>query len=250
LKQKRKSDAAAETRSEKIAKTLSDRIVHGVYQSGDRLIEAALSKEFDVSHGPVRDALRILQRVGLVTINSFRGAQVTEVSVREVLDLYQVRSALVSIRARWIAEDSRRVDILREVEAPVARLLALADDDSDAEAFVAESFAVNNFLTESLSNHWLRSTIQALTLQTNRYSRLALLASSERRRESAHLWQTLLRAMSTGDGDLAEKVAAVLSLTARDAAIKYLTHGDASLGRGADVLLPDRKQSDIHASEA
>jgi DNA-binding GntR family transcriptional regulator len=157
---------------------------------------------------------------------------------------------LVSIRARWIAEDSRRVDILREVEAPVARLLALADDDSDAEAFVAESFAVNNFLTESLSNHWLRSTIQALTLQTNRYSRLALLASSERRRESAHLWQTLLRAMSTGDGDLAEKVAAVLSLTARDAAIKYLTDGDASLGRGAEVLLPDRKQTDIHASEA
>jgi DNA-binding GntR family transcriptional regulator len=247
LKQQRKTEAAAETRSEKIAKTLSDRIVHGVYQPGDRLIEAALSKEFEVSHGPVRDALRILQRVGLVTINSFRGAQVTEVSVREVLDLYQVRSALVSIRARWIAEDSRRVDILREVEAPVARLLALADDDSDA--FVAESFAVNNFLTESLSNHWLRSTIQALTLQTNRYSRLALLASSERRRESAHLWQTLLRAMSTGDGDLAEKVAAVLSLTARDAAIKYLTHGDASLGCGADVLLPDRKQSAIHASE-
>lgn len=215
---------AAETRSDRIAKVLSDRVIHGVYQPGDRLIEAALSKEFDVSHGPVRDALRILQRVGLVTISSFRGAQVTEISVREVLDLYQIRSALVGIRARWIAEDAHRADILRKVEGPVARLVALAE--TDAEAFVDESFVVNNLLTESLTNHWLRSTIEALTLQTSRYSRLALLASEHRRRESALLWQTLLQAMASGDGNLAEKAAQVLSLTARDAAVNYLVQGE------------------------
>ena len=239
---------AAETRSEQIAKTLSDRIIHGVYQPGDRLIEAGLSKEFDVSHGPVRDALRILQRVGLVTINPFRGAQVTEVSVREVQALYQVRSALVGIRARWIAENSQRADILRKVEGPIARLLVLAEDEADAEAFVDESFTVNNFLTNSLSNHWLRSTIQALTLQTSRYSRLALLASAGRRRKSALLWQALLQAMSSGDGDLAERVAEVLSLTARDAAVKYLTHDNSAgnPGQGAQTRLSAVTLSNIH----
>lgn len=228
MKQEPASTTAAQTRAEHIARILSDRIIHGVHQPGDRLIEAALSKEFDVSHGPVRDALRILQRVGLVTINSFRGAQVAEVSVREVLDLYQVRSALVGIRARWIAEDANRADVLSKVEAPVARLIGLAEREEDAEAFVDESFVVNNVLTDSLSNHWLRSTIQALTLQTSRYSRLALLASADRRRESALLWQLLLNAMASGDGDLAENVAQVLSLTARDAAVKYLTDDGAS----------------------
>lgn len=221
---------AGETRSERIAKVLSDRIIHGVYQPGDRLIEATLSKEFEVSHGPVRDALRILQRVGLVTISSYRGAQVTEISVREVLDLYQIRSALVGIRARWIAEDAHRAEILHKVEGPVARLVALAD--TDAEAFVDESFVVNNLLTESLTNHWLRATIEALTLQTSRYSRLALLASAHRRRESALLWQTLLHAMAAGDGDLAEKAAQVLSLTARDAAVNYLVQGEKEPVRG------------------
>lgn len=225
LNQRIKNSDAGAPRSQRIANVLSDRIIHGVYQPGDRLIEAALSKEFEVSHGPVRDALRILERVGLVTINSYRGAFVTEISIREVRDLYQVRSALVGIRARWIAEDTQRADILHKVEAPVARLVALAD--SDADAFVDESFVVNNLLTESLTNHWLRSIIEALTLQTSRYSRLALLASVERRRESALLWQTLLQAMASGDGDLAEKTAQVLSLTARDAAVKYLTENKA-----------------------
>lgn len=213
----------AETRSAKIAKILSDRVVHGTYRPGERLIESALSREFGVSHGPIRDALRILEKVGLVTINSFRGAEVTEISVREVNDLYQVRAALVSIRAKWIAQDPDRDAILCAVNEHIARLDALADEDSTAESFVAESFAVNNLLTDSLTNRWLRSTIQALTLQTSRYSRLALLASRDHRRESAHLWQALSHAMMSGDGDLAEKVGAVLSLTARDAAIRYLT---------------------------
>lgn len=207
---------------EQIASELSTRVVHGVYAPGYRLIEAVLSKEFGVSHGPIRDALRILQNSGLVTIHPYRGAHVTELSVREVRDLYQVRAALVSTRAKWIAEDPERQTILQLVERPIARLGALAVDPLKAEAFVMESFTINNVLTDSLPNRWLRSTIQAITLQTSRYSRLALLADALRRQESAHLWRMLFDAMVSGESDLAEKVATTLSLTARDAAIKYL----------------------------
>jgi DNA-binding GntR family transcriptional regulator len=207
---------------EQIATTLSERVVQGAYQPGERLIEAALSAEFGVSHGPIRDALRILQGYGLVTIHPHRGAHITQYSVAEVRELYQVRAALVSIRARWIAEDPERGRILEQVKAPLARLKALAEQPEQAEAFVAESLLVNTLLTDSLPNRWLRATIQGLTLQTSRYSRLALLASHERRQESAHLWRLLHAAMTAGDGDLAEKVAGTLSLTARDAAVKYL----------------------------
>src|SRR5688500_7305206 len=175
---------------EQIAATLSDRVIHGSYPPGHRLIEAALSQEFGVSHGPIRDALRILQASGLVTIHPYRGARVTQLSVREVRELYEVRAALVSIRARWIAEDPQphRAKILELVEARIARLAALADDEQNAEEFSDESAAVNNLLTDSLPNRWLRSTIQAITLQTSRYSRLALVGSRERRQEAAQLW--------------------------------------------------------------
>jgi len=214
---------------EQIAAKLSERVILGVYKPGDRLIEAGLSAEFGVSHGPIRDALRMLQASGLVTIHPYRGAHVTLLSVREVRELYQVRAALVSIRARWIAEDPNRSQILVQVEEPLRRLPALAEKDTNAEKFIAETFRINNALTESLPNRWLRSTIQAITLQTNRYSHLALVASAERRVESAHLWRMLVDAMKAGDGDLAEKVAATLSLTARDAAVKYLEKQSSTL---------------------
>ena len=207
---------------EQIAQKLSSRVIQGEYQPGYRLIEAELSREFGVSHGPIRDALKILQASGLVTIHAYRGAHITQLSVREVRELYQVRAALVSIRARWIAEDPHHRDVLSEVEAPIKRLAQLAASARDAAEFVAESLRVNNALTDSLPNRWLRTTLQAITLQTSRYSRLALLGSAQRRQEAAHLWRLLYEAMLSADGDLAEGVARTLSLTARDAAVKYL----------------------------
>src|SRR5690606_19773520 len=97
-----------ETISDRIVRKLSSQIIEGIYKPGARLREAALSKEFGVSHGPVRDALKMLQAYGLVVIHPYRGAQVTELSIPEVEELYEIRAALVGIRARWIAEDPNR----------------------------------------------------------------------------------------------------------------------------------------------
>jgi len=213
--------APVQTLPEKIAEVLSTRVIEGRYHPGERLIESGLTREFGVSHGPVRDALRILQNCGLVTIHPYRGAQVTELSVREVTELYQVRAALVGLRARWFAEDPDRAELVEQVGGPIGRLAAIAADDTRADEYLAAAFAVNRMLTECLANRWLRSTLQALTLQTSRYTRLAL-ATPERRRESARLWATLLDAIRTGDGDRAQQLAADISLTTRDAAIRRL----------------------------
>ncbi len=114
------------TLPEKIAQSLADRIVSGRYRPGERLMETALAKELGVSHGPVRDALRQLQNAGLVTISPYRGAYVTDYSEREIRELYEVRAALVGLRARWLAEDPAREEVLSQVDEPIARLSRLA----------------------------------------------------------------------------------------------------------------------------
>ena len=215
------SAVLSQTLPEKIAATLGDGIISGIYPPGARLVEAALVKEYGVSHGPIRDGLRILQSSGLVVIHPYRGAEVTALSVREVKEIYQVRAALVGLRARWLAEDEQRAEIVAQVEAPIARLGALATATDSAQEYTAVALSINRALTESLSNRWLRSMLQALTLQTSRYTRLAL-ATGERRRESASHWRTLLDAIKAGDGERAEKIASTISLATRDAAIKHL----------------------------
>ena len=211
----------SQTLPEKLAAALAERIAHGGYAAGERLIEAALVKEFGVSHGPVRDALRMLQSAGLVTIHPYRGAQVTAISVREVKEIYQVRAALVGLRARWLAEDEGRAELIKQVQEPVRRLATVAETDESGEEYIALAQSINRIFTESLTNRWLRSMLQALTLQTSRYTRLAL-ATRERRRESARSWNELLDAIEAGDGDRAERIASTISLGTRDAAIKHL----------------------------
>ncbi len=208
-----------QTLPEKVAATLAERIVEGSYPPGSRLIEALLSKEFGLSHGPIRDALRSLQHAGLVTILPYRGAVVTDVTVREIRELYQVRAALVGLRARWIAEDPQRAELVAKVKAPIARMQQLAGKDRAEYTRVA--LMVNRTLTESLSNNWLRSTLASLMLQTSRYTRLAL-ASVAHQKYSAKQWQALLDAIEAGDGEAAEKIAATLSQATRDEATKFL----------------------------
>lgn len=209
----------ARTLSEKITATLAERIVDGTYPPGSRLIEALLSKEFGLSHGPIRDALRSLQHAGLVTILPYRGAVVTDVTVRETRELYQVRAALVGLRARWIAEDPQRDELVRQVRSPIARMRQLAG--RNRAEYTRTALMVNRMLTDSLSNHWLRSTLASLMLQTSRYTRLAL-ASAAHQKYSARQWQALLDAIEAGDGKRAEKIAATLSQATRDEAARFL----------------------------
>ncbi|MBX3664226.1 MAG: GntR family transcriptional regulator [Burkholderiales bacterium] len=224
-------NALNQTLPEKIAEMLAERIVDGRYPPGSRLVEAVLSEEFGSSHGPVRDALRLLQSAGLVTILPYRGAVVSDISVREVRELYQVRAALVGLRARWIAEDPQRDDLVGKVAAPIAQLRKLAGRDTGG--YTRTALLVNRSFTESLTNRWLRTTLSALMLQTSRYTRLAL-ASPAHQRYSAKQWQALLDAIRAGDGDRAEHIAAALSQATRDQAIKFLEQesGTAGTARG------------------
>ena len=208
-----------QTLPEKIAAALAERIVDGSYPPGARLVEAVLSKTFGSSHGPVRDALRLLQAAGLVTILPWRGAVVSEISVREIRELYQVRAALVGLRARWIAEAPERDTLIAAVAPAIARMQTLAGRDT--AAYVQTAFEVNTAFTDSLSNRWLNTTLSALMLQTRRYTRLAL-ASAAHQRYSARQWKALLGAIRSGNGERAERIAATLSQATRDEAIRAL----------------------------
>ncbi|HJM48435.1 MAG TPA: winged helix-turn-helix domain-containing protein, partial [Alphaproteobacteria bacterium] len=54
--------------SEQIAERLSQEILAGTYQPGQRVLEQHIAGRFEVSRGPVREALRLLQRDGVIEI--------------------------------------------------------------------------------------------------------------------------------------------------------------------------------------
>lgn len=99
-----------------IAEELKRLIYSGEIQPGDRLNEAALALRMGTSRGPIREAIRMLTGLGLVTAVPNRGVFVREISVREMLEIYELRALLFGFAAERACEhldDSHRIKLER-----------------------------------------------------------------------------------------------------------------------------------------
>jgi DNA-binding GntR family transcriptional regulator len=87
-----------------IAEQLKQLIYAGEFKAGERLNEAALAVRMGTSRGPIREAIRILAGIGLVTAVMNRGVFVRQVSVREMLEIYDLRALVFGFAAERAAE--------------------------------------------------------------------------------------------------------------------------------------------------
>jgi DNA-binding GntR family transcriptional regulator len=95
----------AEGLSRSIAEQLKQLIYAGEFKAGDRLNEAALAARMGTSRGPIREAIRILTGTGLVTPVVNRGVFVRQVSIREMLEIYDLRALVFGFAAERAAEN-------------------------------------------------------------------------------------------------------------------------------------------------
>lgn len=191
------------TLPQQVASRIGDSILDGTRAPGTWLREADLAREFGTSRGPVRDALRLLEREGLVRIHPRRGAQVTELSVSDVADLFEVRSQLFIVVARRLAQqrDPEYIDALTHA---VRRMERLAP--GDAKGYAEAVFKASLLSAAACGNDRVRDILTSLSLQMFRYTRLGLL-SHERRKRSLALWKATLNAVRTGNVERAAAAA-------------------------------------------
>ncbi|MEY8522607.1 GntR family transcriptional regulator [bacterium 1XD8-76] len=83
---------------------LRDDILSGKYKEHEELKEVAIGEELGVSRTPVREAFRQLELEGLIQIIPNKGAFVTGITVKDVKDIYMIRSKLEGLCARWATE--------------------------------------------------------------------------------------------------------------------------------------------------
>ncbi|MEJ7928698.1 FCD domain-containing protein [Ramlibacter sp. AN1015] len=94
----------------RIAEDLKRLIYEGEFAPGDRLNEAALALRMGTSRGPIREAVRVLTGWGLVTSVPNRGVFVRKLSVREMLEVYELRAVLFGYGAEMAAERANEAD--------------------------------------------------------------------------------------------------------------------------------------------
>lgn len=86
--------AAGPVASQRIADVLADRILTGILAPGSRIIQDELAEEFRASRIPVREALRILETRGLVTLRANAGAWVSAMTLRDLGLSYEIRERI------------------------------------------------------------------------------------------------------------------------------------------------------------
>ena len=88
----------------RVFQKLRDDILSGKYKEHEELKEVAIGEELGVSRTPVREAFRQLELEGLIQIIPNKGAFVTGITVKDVKDIYMIRSKLEGLSARWATE--------------------------------------------------------------------------------------------------------------------------------------------------
>lgn len=88
----------------RVFQKLRDDILSGKYKEHEELREVTIGEELGVSRTPVREAFRQLELEGLIQIIPNKGAFVTGITVKDVKDIYMIRSKLEGLCARWATE--------------------------------------------------------------------------------------------------------------------------------------------------
>lgn len=123
-------------RSELIADAVRSSILRGHFQPGDKLDQQDIADELAVSRIPVREALRMLDAEGMITIIANKGARVTERTPEELAELYYIRGLLEGAAAERAAghmseerlEGMKSIIELADQTNEVNRLLELNND--------------------------------------------------------------------------------------------------------------------------
>jgi DNA-binding GntR family transcriptional regulator len=162
-----RSGPALQSLPEQIAERIFTAIAGGEYAPGERIREEALAEEFEVSRGPVREALRILEKDSVVRILPNRGAHVTQLSVKEVSDIFEVRRTLFgAMIGRLTAEEASA--LAATLGGDIRTLDALAQDPDGGPAYFETMFRLSRIVREACSNDRMSEILGSLARQTLR----------------------------------------------------------------------------------
>ncbi|MES3000842.1 MAG: GntR family transcriptional regulator [Pseudomonadota bacterium] len=211
-------DGALQTMPEQLAERIYALIVAGRYPPGARIREEEMSEIFGVSRGPVREAVRILERDSVVRVLPNKGAQVTLLSARELDNIFEIRRVLAGAMVRRLGAPQPALEA--RFKSGVEQLERLAAD-ADAGPYVAVSVNLLLTLAQASGNGMFASVLRSLARQSWRYTQLAL-TDPRRRLQSAKNWRKLFEAIVRGESELAVQAMEKLVDDARQGALKRL----------------------------
>ncbi|WP_458407435.1 GntR family transcriptional regulator [Anaerotignum sp.] len=185
--------------------TLRDAILTGKLVPGERLMENQLAEKLGVSRTPVREALRMLELENLVELVPRKGAQVLDMSEKDIVNILEVRSALEGLATSLACKKMTKEDLqqLKNMEVDFEKAVA----DNDVEHFVDIDEDFHDLIFAATENDKLINIFRNLRIQLYRY-RMAQAKNNETSMSTivAH-HRSIIRAIENHDAEEGASIA-------------------------------------------
>lgn len=175
---------------------------------GDCVSEQQLADQLGMSRTPVREALHTLERDGLVTIIPRKGTFVREISVEDIVEIYNLREVIEGLAAR-LAAPLIDQDILAKLDEDFAEIGKLAArnnwqlPDDKLEELIASDFALHDRIVRSCRSPRLVQISETLNDQVQR-TRFLSSYTLDRVEYSVVSHREIIAALLQRNGKLAE----------------------------------------------
>ncbi|SDF22645.1 GntR family transcriptional regulator [Sporomusa acidovorans] len=190
---------------EVVAETLREAIVAGTLKPGERLMEIQLAEELGVSRTPVREAIRKLELEGFVVMIPRRGTYVADLSIKDINEVFEIRTAL-DVLAAGLAVERITEDELEQLERLLVEIVELLDHQDDIEKIVEVDSQFHDVLYRASRNDRLVGIINNLREQFTRFRSISIQYPG-RMRISVEEHRRLVEAIATRDTELAQQIA-------------------------------------------
>lgn len=164
-----------------VADRVREAIIRGAYPPGTRIRQEELAEETGASRVPVREALRVLEAEGLVTLVANTGAWVSSLSLGECQEIYRVRERVEPLLLR-MSGPGLSGPVLDELEALAERMSA----SDDPEAFLELDRSFHLLTYTGTSTVVLTDLVHRLWNRTQAYRRIYTRLMDDRARRTVH----------------------------------------------------------------
>lgn len=185
-----------------VFKTLRQAILTGELKPGERLMEIHLANRLGVSRTPIREAIRMLELEGLVTMIPRKGAEVSRISKQDITDVLEVRASLDALAVRLCCERITPDEILGLEEA--ASLFSEAINSGDLTAVAQADVDFHDIIVASSKNKRLKQMVDNLAERVYRY-RLEYIKDKSSHNNLINEHREILDFIKAGDAKGAEE---------------------------------------------
>lgn len=137
---------------------LKHKILTGEIASQTRLMEIDLSEKMNVSRTPIREAIKRLADDGLIKVEPRRGAYVSNISIKDMLDVFEIRENMEGFAAQLASQ--RITEDGKKVLAEIAANYEAAIKKPNKEAIIELDEQFHNFIVECCNNETLSELIR------------------------------------------------------------------------------------------